>query len=336
MHDVAIVGAGVLGSVLACEAKALGLSVVVVAPTGSSPSFEAGAFFRLNTWIGHGQHPRLEAGIRRRDRSRFPVATTLPAAAAELLKQARVPRISSKVSSLRCTPEGVELRAGTKQVVAKAALLAPGWGRPTAMPRGAWDFSSGLLAFAQGRMKGRVVGLVGAGPSALSFLEACLGLSPRRGLALKRQFLLWFQGTKWPAQSPQVQEMFGVRYGPVLRAALSSEVVTAVPRRIEKAARRGGRWRLVDGEGEVHLVDELVWCGGYEAPLELISRGAKTVRPFTREGVKLAMQRVGARGPEPVFQVGPALDQLGYASWDMGPYAEWFEKGRRVLTELAR
>lgn len=338
MYDVAIVGAGVLGAALACEAKALGLKAVVVAPKGQSPSFLAGRWFRLNTWTGADQHPRLEAAIRRADRSRFPVASTLPLAAEALLKRAKVPRVDTEVLKLRrlTGPEaGVELLGALRDVRARAAVLCLGWGPARGLPRGALAFSTALRRFVLGEMKGRVIGVVGAGPSALSFLEACVGLAPGKVAPLRDgQFVTWLQGTRTPKSPPGVKKMFDTRYGPLFRALKKDPRVTVVPRRVERTYLGGGRWRLRDDAGDDHFVDELVWCAGFEPPLQLLTRGARGTRPLRRDGVKLALQRVGAGGPEPVFQVGPALDQLGFASWDTGPYAEWFEKGRRVLTML--
>lgn len=334
MYDIAIVGAGVLGSALACEAKELGLDVVVVAPSGPSPSFETGAWFRLNTWVGKGQHPRLEAAIRKLDGARFPLASTLPRAAAEALRAARVPRVKAEVR--RVSWSGARVQLSGTEVHAKAALLSLGWGAPKTLPKGALDFHAALTRLAKGQLTGRVTALVGAGPSALSFLEACVGLGPARGVGLGAdQFVTWFRGDTAPRQPPGVTKMYEARYGPLHRDVAKSSVVVAWPRRIERARRSAGRWRLVDDRGDEHVADELAWCAGYEAPLGLIERGAAGVRPFVRDGVKLGLQRVGSRGPEPIFQLGPALDQLGFASWDLGPFAEWYEKGRRLLRLLA-
>jgi thioredoxin reductase len=337
MFDVALIGAGVLGGALAAEAKRLGLSTVVIGTRGISPSFVAGAAFRLNTWTRHGQHPSLEAAITALDGSRFPVASTLPRAAARALSASKVARVPALATRLTTTTRRVRVWSGNSAIDARAAVLALGWGPAKQLPSGAREFSDALLCLSRGALEGRVLGVVGGGPGALSFLEACVGLSPAPGLGLhSRQRVVWLSGPPGPERPPAIEAMFRARYTPLLqRVARRPAVVTRLERKVVRVVRQRARFTLEDDRHERHEVDELIWCTGYEAPLELIRRGATRLRPFRRGGVRLALQRVGARGPEPIFQLGPALDQLGYASWDLGPFAEWFEKGRRLLAELA-
>ncbi|MFZ5446853.1 MAG: hypothetical protein ACOZQL_43100 [Myxococcota bacterium] len=341
MFDVAIVGSGVLGAALAAEAHRLGLETVSIAAARRSPSFVAGEFFRLNTWSRRDdeQHPLYAAAIRTADRSRFPVAATLARAAEALVSTLPVARRQARVSAVRAAGAGVRLVTSRGLIDARAAVLCPGWGpleAPPSVRRHAFDFSSGLLRLAGRGLPGRSIAVVGAGPSALSFLEACVGLCPRPGVGLRRgQHVTWFAEKVTPPRLPRVRRMFEARYGPLLARVPTVDFVTRVARRVEVARRTARGWSLRDARGEVHRADALVWCGGFEAPLELLSRGAVRLAPFAVGGHPVALQRVSRRGPEPIFQVGPALDQLGLASWDVGPYAEWFEKGRRLLETLA-
>jgi hypothetical protein len=114
--------------------------------------------------------------------------------------------------------------------------------------------------------------------------------------------------------------MFAARYGEVLRRHAPTSTA-----RVTRLARRRGAFVLTVSTGQVFEAKTLVWCGGYEVRRELLGPSAKVV--LDDDGARLGLQRRG----QPVFQVGPALDQLGLADWDLGPYAEWYEKGRRLL-----
>jgi hypothetical protein len=233
---------------------------------------------------------------------------------------------------------GVTVTTGRTRLSARAAVLCPGWGalkvelereRAKALiSRQALDFSKAMKA----DLGGQRVGLVGAGPSALSFLEGVLHLGPTKRPEPKS--LLWFRVGAPPTPETGVGKMFSERYGPLFRKVARSSHVEVVPARVTDATRAKGVWTLTTSDEEQHQVDALVWCGGFHAPLELISAHARTLQPLEVDGVKLALQRHQRGGPVPVFQVGPALDQLGLADWDTGPFSEWFEKGRRLLSWL--
>ncbi len=341
--DVAIVGSGVLGSALSAEARAQGLHVVCIGPDSPSESLVAGRWFRLNTWTKPDQHPLLSRHLRRGER--FLPADTLVRAATQVLHDSGAERVPARVSEIKAAPRGVELRAGRSLIRANAAVLALGWGalkveltKPEplrrALKRGehAFDFSTALLRLATRALQHPTLAVVGGGPSALSFLEACVGLSPQPRLGLtKSQRVLWFDGKTPPEAPPGVKRMFEVRYAPLFARLKRTTQVQRISARVCAAHRRAGRWALVDDAGKTHEADGVVWCGGLSAPLELL--GA-THRPLVHDGVKLALQRFTRGRAVPVFQVGPALDQLGLADWDTGPYAEWFEKGRRLLRLL--
>jgi hypothetical protein len=292
--DVIIVGAGVLGAALSLEARKLGLSVLSIGPDQPSPSFVAGAHFRLNTWSKPAdQHGPFHRGIVARDGRRFAVASALSEAAYEALQSSDVPRVYAVVTDVKSTREGVQVRAGRKTYVGRTVLLCLGWGRlKVELPSER------------------------AGPSALSFLEAQLSRSSEQ--------LLWFRSGTPPDPKTKIGRMYGARYGALLRKLERDPRITIVPERVSDVRWVKRRWCI-----EGRAADTLVWCGGFEAPLELLSKRGR-VEPMVLEGAKVALRRRG----EPVFQLGPALDQVGLADWDVGPFAEWFEKGRRLLRAL--
>lgn len=341
--DIAIVGSGVLGSALSAEAQAQGLKVVCIGPDSPSQSLVAGRWFRLNTWTRRDQHPLLSRLLRRGER--FLPAEALSLAAVEVLRDSGVPRVFSRVRAIEAGPSGVFLKAGRTVIQAKAAVLALGWGAPKielaapaslrrALSRAehAFDFPAALGQLAKRSLRQPTLAVVGGGPSALSFLEACVGLAPRPGLGLlKSQRVMWFDGNTPLRSPPGVKKMFEARYAPLHQRLRSTDQVQRFSRRITAVQRRAGRWTLIDHEGFAHHADAIVWCTGLSAPLELLG---PTHRPLVHDGAKLALQRLTNGRPVPVFQVGPALDQLGLADWDTGPYAEWFEKGRRLLRRL--
>ncbi|MDP2274065.1 MAG: FAD-dependent oxidoreductase [Archangium sp.] len=342
-YDVAIVGSGVLGSALSAEARSQGLDVVCIGPDSPSESLVAGRFFRLNTWARPDQHPLLSRVLRRGER--FLPAEALSHAAAQVLRDSGVVRVFSRVREIQTASTGVQLKAGRSIIRARAAVLALGWGAPKvelarpeplrrALKRGehAFDFSTALQRLATRSLRQATLAVVGGGPSALSFLEACVGLSPHSGLELtKSQRVIWFDGKTPIAAPPGVKKMFEVRYAPLFARLKRTDQVQRCSERISAVHRRAGRWTLIEASGKAHDADGVVWCAGLHAPLELL--GAMH-RPLVHDGAKLALQRVTRGRTVPVFQVGPALDQLGLADWDTGPYAEWFEKGRRLLRLL--
>lgn len=323
--DVIIVGAGVLGAALSLEARKLGLSVLSIGPDQPSPSFVAGAHFRLNTWSKPAdQHGPFHRGIVARDGRRFAVASALSEAAYEALQSSDVPRVYAVVMDVKSTREGVQVRAGRKTYVGRTVLLCLGWGRlKVELPSEravrlvrsrALDFHEALNT----KLPRGTLALVGAGPSALSFLEAHRARSADR--------LLWFRDGTPPDPKTKIGRMYVARYGALLRQLERDPRITIVPERVSDVRWVKRRWCI-----EGRAADTLVWCGGFEAPLELLSKRGR-VEPMVLDGAKVALRRRG----EPVFQLGPALDQLGLADWDVGPFAEWFEKGRRLLREAAR
>ncbi len=342
-YDVVIVGSGVLGSALSAEAGAQGLHAMCIGPDSPSESLVAGRYFRLNTWTRPNQHPLLSRVLRRGER--FLPADALSHAAEQVLRDSHIDRCFVPVDVIETSRRGVELRADGEVIHAKAAVLALGWGAPKvelaapdalrrALKRGehAFDFSTALQRLAARSLQQPTLAVVGGGPSALSFLEACVGLSPHPGLELtKSQRVLWFDGKTPIAAPPGVKKMFEVRYAPLFERLKQTDQVQRFSERISAVHRRADRWTLVDASGGSHRAEGLVWCGGLSAPLKLL--GSKH-QPLVHEGARLALQRVSQGQAVPVFQVGPALDQLGLADWDMGPYAEWFEKGRRLLRLL--
>jgi len=322
-YDVLIVGAGVLGAALSLEARRLGLTVLCVGPDQPSPSFSAGDHFRLNTWSRPDQHGPFHRAIVARDRRRFAVASALSEAAYEALKSSDVARVAAKVTDVRSTHEAVQVRAGRKTYAGRAVLLCLGWGRlkvdlPSAtaqrlVRRRALDFHAALNTK---RLRGTVA-VVGAGPSALSFLEVCVERSIDQ--------LLWFRSGSPPDPKTKIGRMYEARYGALIRRVVKDPLITIIPARVSDVRWTKGRW-ILDGRA----ADELVWCGGFEAPLDLISKRG-SLEPLVLDGARVALRRRG----EPVFQLGPALDQLGLADWDVGPFAEWFNKGQRLLQNLS-
>lgn len=329
--DVAVVGTGVLGTALSHHAQGLGLSVLSIGPEHGSPSFVAGRHFRLNTWLGDLQHGPYEGFLRRQTRARFPRADLLDLAASELRARLEVTRAPSLATRIVLTASG-ELKVSTRgdgRFRARAALLAPGWGRGKG-PRGVLDFSTALTRLAEGRLEARRLLVVGGGPSALSFLEACAGRGPLRAMRLRAdQHVTWMTGTLHTPRLPRLSAMFTARYGRLLEVLADAPWLARRAAKVVTTRRRAAGWEAVDDQGARHRVDEVVWCGGFEAPLALLGPDTSVLR---EDGVALGLQRVGA----PLFQVGAALDQLGLASWDTGPFAEWYEKGCRVLRRLSR
>jgi len=344
--DVIIVGSGVIGSALAVEARRRGLQVACVGPDQPSPSFVAGEHFRLNTWslkarasrvpsVDGDQHATLSAQVRRRDPSTFPLARTLSDAAYTTLKSSTVTRHLGLATDVAATSDTVRVKVGRTTLQARAAVLCLGWGplkvqldrarAVASIHKRALDFTNGLLALARGELDGKTIAVVGAGPSALSFLEAALDRSVR---------VLWFRTGAPLDPHTGVGRMFARRYRPLFSRLSRARSVETIAARVHDASWKAGTWSLASTDGEPRAVDALVWCGGFEAPLELINARARSLEPLVLDGVRVALQRHQRHGPVPVFQVGPALDQLGLTDWDTGPFSEWFEKGKRLLTWL--
>ncbi len=351
-RDLVIIGAGLLGSALSAEALRQGLTTCCVGPDEPSRSLAAGSLFRLNTWSKPGrsssvptvetdQHPTLSRELKARDPSRFPVASALGDVSRELLHRCGVERAPGLVRRVDATATGVRVHVGRRVLRARAALICLGWGplrveleRPAAtklVRAHALDFTHALHALVDDTLRTPTIAVVGAGPSALSFLEACVGVGPSPHVQLDaHQHVLWLSGTHAPPDPRTgVGRMFQARYAPLFRQLEKDARVTRVPHRVTDARRSKGRWSLTTSDGVQQQVDDLVWCGGFLPPLGLL--GPKHV-PLVQRGVHLALQRTH----RPVFQVGPALDQLGLADWDTGPFCEWFEKGKRLLTTLKR
>jgi Pyridine nucleotide-disulphide oxidoreductase len=344
--DVIIIGSGVIGSALAVEARRRGLEVACVGPDEPSPSFLAGDHFRLNTWslkarasrvpsVDGDQHASLSAHIRRRDPSTFPVARTLSDAAFTALKNSNVTRHVGLARDVVATADTVRIKVGRTTLHARAAVLCLGWGplkvqldRARAVAtihKRAFDFTNGLLALARGELDGQCIAVVGAGPSALSFLEAAVDAPVQ---------VLWFRTGAPPNPHTGVGRMFAQRYRPLFSKLSRSRSVETIAARVHDVSWKAGTWSLASSDGETRGVDTLVWCGGFEPPLELINTRARSLEPLVLDGVRVALQRHQRNGPVPVFQIGPALDQLGLVDWDTGPFSEWFEKGKRLLTWL--
>jgi hypothetical protein len=321
VHDLVIVGTGVLGRALGVEAQRLGLDALCVGPSGVSPSFVAGRHFRLNTWTRPpDQHPGLSRELRKLDRALFPQASSLEDASRRVFAAARVPHVAGLARSVTRAERVLRVHVDSgRTLLARRVLLCPGWGPLKNTLQGssaavlgralrdgsALDFSAALRSLSS---LPHPVALVGAGPSALSFLEALTGP------------VVWVSGGPVRApEQPRLARMFGARYREVLRTVWPSSTA-----RVVRLTKRRGTFELGLSDGEVRQAKTLVWCGGFEAPLKLLGAAH---RVLDRDGARLGLKRRSAQ----VFQVGPALDQLGLADWDLGPYAEWYEKGKRLL-----